>query len=482
MGSPNPTSNFTNDNKLKSIDAYTQGLSQITTMTGNASSSATTTCTTSRNVNMEEEVETNEDTTNFIRPKKRRLSRPRQPQLQKIQTSNKFESLSENESADTDEESDTSESSGSTPKRFIKKQYTKQKNTPNQTNLQPIIISGRAENHASFIKSVQKNTTKKFIIKNTRNNTSLYLQNTEDKNNMILHLQQSKAEFHTYTDNNQKTHSFVIKGLGNGIDIENLKTELQGYITVNKIFKMNTKESPMYMLITDKETNINTLQKSIKYLSHTAIKWERVKNTKLIIQCHRCQKWGHATANCGHTPACLKCAQAHHTKDCQHKHLENPKCVNCGQGHIANSIECPEYLRALKIRKINTKQTQTIKDTHKPAPLPAHNAWAKYREEKNREEYKQTQQNEYPALPTQRTQSTRPTASTYSQRPPSQPSVQSQHNACIDEFDKLGTQVNMSEMLRALRDLNYQLQHCTTSKSKFTTYLNFLDNIQSYQI
>lgn len=104
----------------------------------------------------------------------------------------------------------------------------------------------------------------------------------------------------------------------------------------------------MYLVITDKTPTLKILNGHVKYLQHTRIYWQRYVNNKKLTQCHRCQEWRHATSNCRAIPACLKCGEEHLTKDCQYPQDREPKCVNCGNAHPANSTRCPVYLSLLK--------------------------------------------------------------------------------------------------------------------------------------
>nr|CAI5846180.1 unnamed protein product [Callosobruchus analis] len=70
------------------------------------------------------------------------------------------------------------------------------------------------------------------------------------------------------------------------------------------------------MLITDNKTKLNYLNNNVRFILNTKILWERRQSERPIIQCHRCQRWGHATSNCQRQPRCLKCAASHLTNEC----------------------------------------------------------------------------------------------------------------------------------------------------------------------
>lgn len=96
------------------------------------------------------------------------------------------------------------------------------------------------------------------------------------------------------------------------------------------------------MVTTDASIKLTELQSSVRNLFYTRITWERYNNKKIIIQCHRCQQWGHATANCNRMQ---KCANNHFTRDCTKPTNTPAKC--------ANYIECPHYKSKLEQRQRN---------------------------------------------------------------------------------------------------------------------------------
>lgn len=164
---------------------------------------------------------------------------------------------------------------------------------------------------------------------------------------------------------------------------EELKEELkQNKINVIQAYKMTIQHRPLYLVITNKDTSTQELQKTTKFLFNVKIHWQRHYNKKQIIQCKNCQKWGHATANCALQTKCLKCAGSHNVKNCS----ENPtiKCSNCDQVHPANSIECISYKKLLNNRKRNKNVTSTETSTKEqqnylPAPAPQFNPWTTQR-------------------------------------------------------------------------------------------------------
>ena len=64
---------------------------------------------------------------------------------------------------------------------------------------------------------------------------------------------------------------------------------------------------------------------------------------KEIIQCKRCQRYGHTQKYCNHNYRCVKCAGLHATSQCT-KTAETPaKCILCQGEHPANYKGCTVY-------------------------------------------------------------------------------------------------------------------------------------------
>lgn len=198
----------------------------------------------------------------------------------------------------------------------------------------------------------------------TRNNINLYPHKAEDRNKIISQLDSLGQQYYTYTTRDEKTHAFVVRGLDLDPTPEELQLELERKgLQIFKVYKMSssrtptthpTNPRPLYMVVTPATCRLNNIAAKTKYVLYTQVTWERHTNKKGIIQCHRCQRWGHATANCRMTLWCLKCAGAHATNRCSKSRETPAECTNCGakgdKGYPANSTECPVYRYRLASR------------------------------------------------------------------------------------------------------------------------------------
>jgi hypothetical protein len=145
---------------------------------------------------------------------------------------------------------------------------------------------------------------------------------------------------------------------------------------------MKNTKYPAYVVITDRLTTLGDLQTKARAIDRIIVRWEKLKRKTQIIQCHRCQKWGHAATNCNATIKCRKCGDVHTTSECSIKKEDTSthnkiKCANCAGSHLANSTDCRVYLD--RFNYISEKQTN--KATPNPifvdAPPPANNPWIK---------------------------------------------------------------------------------------------------------
>ena len=88
------------------------------------------------------------------------------------------------------------------------------------------------------------------------------------------------------------------------------------------------------------------------------VKFEPPQIKKEIVQCKRCQRYGHTQKYCNHTFRCVKCAGTHPTDQCS-KSPETPaKCIHCQGDHPANYKGCSAYktLYSNKYPKLRAKE------------------------------------------------------------------------------------------------------------------------------
>ena len=124
------------------------------------------------------------------------------------------------------------------------------------------------------------------------------------------------------------------------LDTDNtpLFSEDKEYVSKTKLIKI-----PVHQVDFDHDDDIEKIYKILGICS-MRVKVEPIKvSSARIIQCKRCQNFGHSFNFCGKQARCVRCAGKHLSSDCEWpKRVINPKCVNCGAwGHPASYRGCP---------------------------------------------------------------------------------------------------------------------------------------------
>lgn len=339
----------------------------------------------------------------------------------------------------------------------------------------PIIIHEKFTDHKKMNDYLKTKLGGNHYWKHSPYTTALYLEKYEDWKMCNTIFQEGKLEYHTFTPKEEKTHAFVLKGIFHNIELEDIKNELimDHKINCKNVYTMRGTKWPMFLIITDGAVTIRELQSKVRHMDNTAVRWERHINNKLIIQCHRCQRWGHATTNCRASPKCLKCAKSHLTRECDRKDEDAIKCANCSGQHPANSTECKIYkIKITQIENRNSHVPPSPQMKYIAAPAPTANIWEARKE----------------ALATQNEVKTSPAVRT--SRPPLLPTPpitnssqdggdMTQLSLINDEFNKLSQLVDLDQMLRRVRYLNGKLTNCNSEIEKFEVFYKFTQDISN---
>lgn len=134
--------------------------------------------------------------------------------------------------------------------------------------------------------------------------------------------------------------------------IEDLKD--QGFkilSAVNKIGWHSKQKLDMFILSFDVSEDIDKI-KNIKVILNQIVEVDALRKNKLLVQCKKCQSFGHSQNYCGKEPRCVKCVGKHLTKDCTKVKEDPAKCVLCGEAHPANYRGC---MVAKELQKMKNK-------------------------------------------------------------------------------------------------------------------------------
>ncbi|GBP36447.1 Nucleic-acid-binding protein from transposon X-element [Eumeta japonica] len=188
------------------------------------------------------------------------------------------------------------------------------------------------------------------------------------------YLVDSKVKFHTYALEEERKVKAVIRGIPADFNTDDIKSDLlnQGF-PVQSVHRLCRRDgSPLWLVLavlprTEEARSIFANLSKVCGLS--GIRVEAPRNRGGPGQCHRCQRYGHAAANCHADPRCVKCLVPHWTKECPRTRDsgEKPECaVACVGRLIRNDANFPE-LRA--------KPSRDAPAAFRPAPAPPTNPW-----------------------------------------------------------------------------------------------------------
>jgi hypothetical protein len=132
---------------------------------------------------------------------------------------------------------------------------------------------------------------------------------------------------------------------------------------------------PLSMFFVDLEPNSHNKDIfNLQYLLNAKITVEPPHKKTDIVQCKKCQSYGHTKTYCWHPSRCVKCGQGHDTQTCTKPATTPPKCVLCDGTHPANYKGCVVYrelkqksLQPIK-RKTNANQTQMFESREEERP------------------------------------------------------------------------------------------------------------------
>lgn len=182
---------------------------------------------------------------------------------------------------------------------------------------------------------------------------------------------------HTFNRKDNRPYRIVIRNLHPTTPISIIKEEIQstgntvtGEI-INAKFGPDKKPTSTFFVNLLPGPN-NKAVKELKYIYHQSIVIEDPKKRKSIVQCQRCQQYGHSKNYCMRPFRCVKCGQSHKTSECTKTNRDTPaQCALCNGPHPANYRGCKVYQEILarrrKTQENQPTRTYATSSSHKPA-------------------------------------------------------------------------------------------------------------------
>lgn len=270
-------------------------------------------------------------------------------------TSNRFQAL-----VNDDNDVDNNEGTLSAPKPppiFI----------PDVTNI------GKMVNNIS---SIIENT--EFNYKSLRDGQiRLTIKTVDSYRKVIRHFDERMIKYHTFQLKTERAFRAVIKGLHHSTNVSDIKAMLLNFghqvRSVRNIVSRVTKAPlPMFYIDLDPSANNNDIF-NIRSFDNAIIQIEAPKKFDDIVQCFRCQAFGHTKTYCKREFRCVKCGLNHPTGECKKAPDTPPKCVHCLNTHTANYKGCIVYKNLLDKRYSKTDNHQEFQNYSIQPPKQQYN-------------------------------------------------------------------------------------------------------------
>jgi hypothetical protein len=123
-------------------------------------------------------------------------------------------------------------------------------------------------------------------------------------------------------------------------------------------------KSPLPLYFVDLEPSDNNKDIfDLHFLCNMKITVEAPRKKISIVQCTRCQSYGHTKTYCARPFVCVKCGGDHDTAEYTKDPASTPTCALCGGAHSANSKGCDVY------RRLQTARCDSTPRPRRPDPL-----------------------------------------------------------------------------------------------------------------
>lgn len=152
---------------------------------------------------------------------------------------------------------------------------------------------------------------------------------------------------YTYQLKHEKPYRVIIRGIHASEDVNNIKMELESLghtvrSVTNALHRQTKEPLPLYYVNLEPKPNNKDVY-NIKHLINMIVKVEAPYKKKEVVQCKRCQRFGHTKNMCNRTFRCVKCGNDHPTTTCTKSRDTPAFCINCEGSHPASYKGCTKY-------------------------------------------------------------------------------------------------------------------------------------------
>lgn len=278
---------------------------------------------------------------------------------------NQYEALSDDET-DMEQGSETENPSDNPTDATIRRPQKKRERPP------PIYVTGSSMTMViNLIKDTGTPKTE-FLVREIVDANDEPASKEQSKHNIYVKqidhfvkiknaLKEKGIQFYTYTPKETKPKTLLVKGIRGAFSTDEIKQELVElglpnveFISVTEYQFSRDQPHKHHHLVQVTNTSTTAELFKVKSLAYQRIRWEHLRKPSLF-QCRKCQRIGHASANCFLNYRCVKCAGSHEPGKCPIVAKDNRaelKCANCGKnGHPASYGGCPYLKMAMGLKK-----------------------------------------------------------------------------------------------------------------------------------
>lgn len=157
-----------------------------------------------------------------------------------------------------------------------------------------------------------------YLQRVSRGVIQLTVKNQNSFNSFVAHLKEKDVRFYTHRMPDETPTRFVLSGLP-VFTVPEVITELKNInivpTNVKQLNATTSGDSALYIVEFKRGTcKLQDLRK-IRSLFNVIVNWRPYsKKVTDIVQCFRCQQFGHGMSHCHLQPKCVKCGELHLTK------------------------------------------------------------------------------------------------------------------------------------------------------------------------
>ena len=116
--------------------------------------------------------------------------------------------------------------------------------------------------------------------------------------------------------------SFVIVNVHHSISVDEIKVELlnNNAMNVNKVTRITSRATgqptKLIRVLTDSNNHVSAAHKHGVKIGWRQYQCEASREPPHVMQCFKCQQFGHSAKECSNATRCLRCSQEHSVKEC----------------------------------------------------------------------------------------------------------------------------------------------------------------------